>query len=156
MFTSLESVAQPIEPPQFTSPVGQVHAPPAQVPVPQLVPQVPQFFGSVVRLTQVPPQLSGVAVGQVHAPLVHVAPVGHFVVHEPHAVTSLERSTHAVPQFTLPAGQTQRPAVQVDPVGQTLPHEPQLLESVCVLTQAPPQVFGLSVGHAPHTPLTQV
>jgi hypothetical protein len=156
LFTSLESVAQPVEPMQLTSPVGQLHAPAVQVPVPQLRPQTPQFFVSVVVLTQVPPQTFGVPVGHAHAPLVQLAPVAHLVPHEPQFVVSLDRSAHVVPQLTLPVGHTQSPAVQVAPVGQALPQLPQLLPSVCVFTQAPPHVFGLSVGHALQMPLTQV
>ncbi len=156
-----EDVSMHPTPGQSTLPVPQTHAvtPPTVLqvePGPQVTPHAPQFFESVLVSTHAPPHSVGAVPGQVHAPLTQVAPVAHFVVQVPHAVTSLERSLHVAPQLTLPVGQTHAPAVQVAVEGHALPQVPQLAPSVFRSTHVVPHTSGLAVGHALQTPLVQV
>jgi hypothetical protein len=76
--------------------------PPAMQTLPpvQTVPHVPQFEGSVVVSTHVPPH--PVFPGAQHKPLLHVAPAVQTVPHAPQLLESELRSRHAPPQFVVP------------------------------------------------------
>ena len=119
------------------------------------------MFLSVDVFTHAEPQTTS-PVGQLHLPLVHVAPVAHFVVQVPHAPVSLLRSRQPMvgPQSTCPVGQTHAPPTQEVPEGQTLPQLPQLFLSVVGSVQIDPPpgnghvVFGAK--QPLHFPLVQV
>ncbi len=81
-----------------------------------------------------PPGLQLVPV-QAQVPAEQVAPMSHWVAHEPHAPGSLVTSTHTPPQFMRPAGQTQAPETHDSPGLQARLQPPQLFTSVARLAQ---------------------
>ncbi len=104
-----------------------------------MVPHFPQLLKLVWRLTHTFPH-NVVPAGQPpHVPLLHAAPVGHLVVHEPQWFGSLDTFTHAPPQLVCPDGHCDMhvPFAHTDPEGQTAPHAPQFCGSLTRLTQAP-------------------
>ena len=100
------------------SPQLVAHAPFMHVPVPQELPQPPQFNGSLSRSVQVPPQHPG------FVPLKHEAP------QDPQLSKSCEPSE----QLLLQQSGRSPP--------QPLPQPPQLLASLVVATHAPSQAVG--------------
>ena len=72
--------------------VGAWHAPPLQTPLEQTLPQLPQFLGSVLVLTQVPLQLVCPA-GQttIQTPLEQISPLGQALPHKPQLLLSVCR-----------------------------------------------------------------
>jgi hypothetical protein len=121
------------------------------------MPQPPQFVPSLFVSTQTPPHVVGFEVGQVHAPLTHVAPVAQSFPHPPQFDSSLERSAQPVEHETRPVGHTHAPPLQVAPAPHALPHAPQLSGSLEVSVHTPgsfPQIAGFDDGHSPHVPLT--
>jgi hypothetical protein len=72
-------------------------------------------------------------------PLLHVAPLGQVVPHDPQWVASLDRFTQAPEQLVSPAGhsETQVPFAHTSPAGQAVPHAPQFCGSLARVTQAP-------------------
>jgi len=104
-------------------------------------PQVPQLFGSLERLKQLPPQ-SVVPGAHAQAPLVQTSFVGHAVPQAPQFCASLSRSTHAlvfpsVQRTGFASGQAQTPSLQAAScIGQALPHPPQSVGAEAVSTQA--------------------
>jgi hypothetical protein len=122
----------------------------AQVPAEQSwtelqgLPHMPQFFGSVLRLTQAPLQ-SVFPEGHTHWPITHVPPGSHCTPHPPQLLTLLEGSTQRPLQNDRPGVEQaswQVPDTHVAPIGHWLPHAPQLFGSLIVSVQvdasAPP------------------
>ncbi len=124
---------------------GFTHWPEVQVWFgPHWLPQLPQLAGSVAKFaqepfgqviwlpghvaTQLPPEQSGVAVGQAWP-------------QPPQSAGLLSVFTQAVPQWVSPLAQaeTQVPETQVVPAPQIVPQLPQLFGSVATLVQAPLQ-----------------
>jgi len=71
-------------PPQSWVPVGHVHEPSTQVvPCSQVIPQPPQFLGSVPVSTHWPPQSVVPGAVQAHLPPLHVSADEHAVVQPP-------------------------------------------------------------------------
>jgi hypothetical protein len=111
---------------QLVLPPGQRHCPPEHVWLDeQVLPQLPQFVGSVPRSTQLPPQ-AVVPLGQtsVQEPWSQSCPVAQTVPHAPQFLASLEVSAHALPQ-SCPTSHWQTPAMQVRPFPQAWVHDPQ-------------------------------
>ncbi len=134
------SVVRSTQPPGHeVLPVPQAQTPSAHVAAPQVVPHLPQFFGSPLRLVHTPGHASGKPTGHTHDPPTHEAPEGHFVVHVPHALTSVDRSLQVFPQLTVGSGQAHLPATQAVVDGHALAHEPQFALSVARSMQAAPQ-----------------
>jgi hypothetical protein len=90
------------------------------------VPQAPQWFGSVDRFTQAPPQDTCPA-GQVHAPPLQICPRAHATPHPPQWSTSVCTLTHAPPQLVNPAPHWSEhcPCEHTSDGGQTMPQPPQ-------------------------------
>jgi hypothetical protein len=87
----------------------------------------PQCAASVEVLAHTVPH-SAVPLGQPpQVPPLHVAPLGHAVVHAPQWLGSTDRFTQAPPQFVCPDGHCdmQAPLAHTSPDEQTLPHVPQ-------------------------------
>jgi hypothetical protein len=107
--------------------------------VEHFVPHCPQLLKSDWVLTQALPH-SVVPAGHTQAPLTHIAPLGHAVVHVPQWFGSLDRLTHAPPQLVWPEEHCvmQVPFEHTDPDGQTVPQAPQCWGSLARLTHAPP------------------
>jgi hypothetical protein len=128
------------EPPQFVWPWEQIgwQTDCEQTwPLPQACPQLPQLLLSLVRSTHAP--LHAVLLeGQLHTPLVHVAPPGQAWPHRPQLWTFVWRFTHAFEQLVCPLGQAVRqwPPEQTWLVRQTWPQNPQFLGSWASATQA--------------------
>jgi hypothetical protein len=80
------------------------HCPALQLPPRQLCPHVPQFNGSLLLLTHVPPQVSGLPVGQTHCAPEQLAPTGdvHALPHIPQLPLSLFVLTHLPEQQVWP------------------------------------------------------
>lgn len=108
----------------------------------------------VLQLTQLAPQCAAslevfahtlphrlVPLGHpLQVPLLHVAPLGHAVVHAPQWLGSFERFTQAPAQLVCPDGHCDMhaPLAHTLPDGQIVPHAPQCCGSLARLTQAPP------------------
>ena len=111
----------------------------------QVVPQAPQFLGSVWVLVQTVPQ--AVPVAPVHevaqTPFVQIWPAVQAVPHVPQLRGSVLRSVQAWPHLSG-ARPTQLashwPDAQTSPVGQTWPQLPQFEPSRMRSTQRPEQV----------------
>jgi len=104
-------------PPQSVRPDAQVNAP--HVPLEhvgttpgQVVPQAPQWLGSVARLAQLPLQLvnGGWHAAAVQAPALHTCPAAHFTLHAPHVAGLVRSASH--PSDTMPL-QSAQPGQQV-------------------------------------------
>jgi len=122
--------------------------------MPQLWPQPPQLFTSVVVSEQVSPQCVSVP-EQMQSPAVHVLEGGQTVPHVPQLLVSVCTSTHDALHAVLPPGQKHTPAVHADPIGQTLPHVPQSSVLVIVFTQCAGVPHASSpVLHEVHAPST--
>jgi hypothetical protein len=114
-----------LPPGHFTVDPGHTHAPATHDPTPQLTPHAPQFAESVFMSVHAPLHVSGFAVGHAHEPLMHDAPVAHALVHEPHAVTSFDRSLQVPLHFTRPGAHAHTPLSHAEPSGHLVPHAPQ-------------------------------
>ena len=148
---------------QAIAPLVQVHAPPAQVPNPQLFLQAPQFSGSVLVSTQRPLQLT-FPEGQTHLPALQIVsptqrlpqapqfpgslarsaqPLAHAAAPVGQAVTQLDAEQISVgaqapaqfPAQRLPTSQTHLPALQCSPGPHAIPQAPQLRSSLASFTQ---------------------
>jgi hypothetical protein len=131
------SVSQPLVvlPSQLPRPASQVipqapleHVGVAFAALGQVIPHVPQFARSFVRLTHALPQRVVPALHPaMHVPPVQVSPVAHARPHMPQFAPLVMRSTQAPPQAVCPVGHTRRhvPVTQLCPVAQALPHMPQ-------------------------------
>ncbi len=160
-------VSTQIPPPQFVRPVGQ-HVPLEQVGVApeQMVPHVPQWAGSVARLTQASGQLSGhCAAVHPHVPPVQTACGLHAVAQPPQCAssTSVFTQTGFAPQSVaagVPA-QAQAPETQGAYAARTptpwheRPHVPQYppvpverFTHVPPMPPGPVHASGRSAGHA--------
>jgi hypothetical protein len=92
----------------------------------QLLPHDPQLFGSVLRLTQVPPQLV-CPDGQTQVPFTQdVPPVQTWPGHPPQWLLSVFGLMQVPLQLVCPVGQAQAPSWQVIPPLQAFPQLPQL------------------------------
>jgi hypothetical protein len=69
--------------------------------LPQVMPQPPQFLGSLSVLAHEFPQR--VPLGQAHCPAVHTRPAGQRTPQAPQLALLLVRFTHAFPQVVNPA-----------------------------------------------------
>ena len=91
-----------------------------------------------------------------HAAIVHCPAVqapmafgnAHTLPHAPQLAVSVERFTHAPPQFVVPVGHVATHVLLTHawPAAHAWPHAPQLTVSVERFTHAPPQ-FVVPVGH---------
>jgi len=129
--------------PQFTRPVGQVHAPAVHVAeTGHFVPHAPQFAGSLATSVHTPgaaPQTFGFAAGHVEqTPLTQEAPDAHRLPQPPQLAASEDGSTQAPPQAIRGVAHAQTPLEHVCPVAHFAPQPPQLEGSVVVSTHAPP------------------
>lgn len=70
----------------------------------QVLPQAPQFLGSLATSMHVSLQRSD-PTGHVHTPAAHACPVGHDVPHVPQFAESFVESTQAAPQIVRPTAQ---------------------------------------------------
>jgi hypothetical protein len=95
-----------------------------------VLPQVPQFFGSIAISTQASLQRA-IPAGQVHVPWAQARPAGHAEPQVPQFVASFVKSTQPEPHFDSPIAQAawHAPFEQVSAVSQTCPHEPQFAAS---------------------------
>ena len=157
------------KPPQFVWPTGQLSEqvlPTQLVPPGQTLPQAPQLFGLLTRLTQLRPGPQLVwPCGQMHAPPEQKVPAGQTRPQAPQLLESTARSRQVPrfgPQSVWPVGQsvTQLPARQLE-VGalQTRPQAPQLALSEFRSRQTP--LHGVwptahPAGPATHLPSTQM
>jgi hypothetical protein len=123
-----------------------VHRPFLHGAPPQVTPQLPQLFGSVAVLTQVPLQSVNPLLHS-HRPATQLKPlaVSQALSHVPQCSLLLWKSTVAPPQLQ-PGGGPQAPALQLPPVQHTppagshaTPQAPQLALSVSRSTHLPPQ-----------------
>jgi hypothetical protein len=132
---------------------------------PQTLPQAPQLFRSVVRLTHPPLQTVGVPPAHVgeQAPFEQkscVAPGGSAIAAQsfpqrPQFALLASGFTHTPLQRICPAGQTQAPATHVSPPVQTSPQRPQLAVSIASLTHALLQFVSGAMHVRTHAPLAQ-
>lgn len=107
-------------------------------PAAQVLPQVPQLFGSVWRFTQAPEQAL-CPDGHWQLPPTQDAPVAHALPQAPQLFASVCRSTHAPLHTVWPAiGQAQVPEVHVRGAAQASPQRPQLAALMRRSTQVPP------------------
>jgi len=108
----------------------------------QIVPQVPQLFGSAARSTHRLLQSVGrVPRVQAHVRFTHCWPSTQALPQVPQLAGLVVRLTHAPAQLVSPGIVQviwQIPAEQTDPAGHALPHMPQLAGLDRVSTQAPP------------------
>lgn len=105
------------------------------------MPHAPQFAGSLVTSTQVPPQ-SVIAASHTHAPAVQICPPVHATLQPPQLFTSDVVSMHEPVQSTSGAVHIEphMPRVHVSPgFGQAVPHMPQFAVSVSRSMQMPVQ-----------------
>lgn len=87
--------------------VGSRQAPKRQlVPLPQIFPQLPQFFPSVFRFVQAAPQ-AVCPVGNWQTPVTQVAPVAHTVPQAPQLAVLAVMSLQLPPQSPWPVGHLQ-------------------------------------------------
>ena len=139
---------------------GVLHRPAMHNPA-QVVPQPPQFAGSVLVSVHVPVQTVR-PVPHVHALATHL-PAPHDFPHVPQlsgsVVLSVQSPAHASGAL---AGQPHTLALHVAPLGQILPHAPQFVGSVVLSVHTngapekpPPHSSGVAVGQL-HAPLTHV
>lgn len=77
----------------------------------QVLPQPPQFLGSVSTLTQAPLHRF-VPPPHAHVPLMHEAPEAHTLAHVPQLEGSVDRSVHTPLQFVCEPVQRQVPVTQ--------------------------------------------
>jgi hypothetical protein len=106
----------------------------------QTAPQAPQWFRSVLVLTQLP--LHSVwPLGQAQWLPEQIWPPVQALPQLPQLPGLLVRSTQAPPQLVSPCGQ-QAPCEQTAPVPQLAPQAPQWSLSLWRLTHAPPQQLG--------------
>lgn len=123
----------PVPPP---TPAGSSQTPFVHAEAPQLVPQAPQFAGSVLVSVHVPPQEVWPPV-QVQTPALHELPGAHGMLQPPQLTTSVSVSTQLFSHWVSPAAQlsVQVPWEQTSPAPQTVPHVPQFWPSDWVLVQ---------------------
>jgi hypothetical protein len=133
-------------------PAPHVTQAPLTQPFGQVLPQCPQFFGSVSRLVQLVQAVS--PLGQVQAPFEHVAPIAQTLPQVPQFVGSVCVLVQALLQRISLPGQPQVLALHAKPPGQSLPHPPQFLGSVAVSTHSALQAVA-PPGH-PHPPAWQL
>jgi hypothetical protein len=113
------------------SPAGHAHALFAQSkPGLHVSPQPPQFDGSVVASTHVPPQGTRPA-GQVstHAPALQILPAPQTIPQPPQFVGSLAVVVQTPPHSASPGSHAQTPPRHVCAFGHLTPQAPQLEES---------------------------
>ena len=121
------------------------HCSPMLHAVPPEPAQPPQLFGSVVGSVQAPAHTTS-PVGQVHAPLLHVAPVAHTLPHVMQLFGSLLRFVHTGGTSLRQAVfgelhvELHTPELQVWSDPHLLVHVPQLFGSVWRFTHEPPQL----------------
>lgn len=125
----------------------------ATLPIVHLVPQLPQWLGSVARIAQPVGHVTAPAEHE-HVPLVHIPPVPQETPHMPQLFGSVAVSKQPVGhKICVVFVQAQAPAVQVAPVPHRLPHLPQFVGSVCLSTQTPRHTVPASHTTGTHTPL---
>lgn len=86
-----------------------------------VVPHLPQFLGSTVRLVQVLVlEQKVVPLGHWHCPALHATPVGHLTPQPPQLFASLVTSVHLAEQEVWPEGHWHLPPTHATPLGQVL------------------------------------
>jgi hypothetical protein len=124
------------------------------MPASQTLPQLPQFFSSILVFVQLPrpastsPHIPNPP-GQPHIEFMQISPAPHVFPHPPQFAGLLVMfvQTGGMPHKVVFIGHVQTPALHTVPPVQAIPHPPQLFESVFVSTQAPVQ-FVVPAGHA--------
>ncbi len=114
------------------------HFPFVQVwPVPQPVPQAPQFVALVVRFTHTPAQLL-IPVAQAHWPPLHTRLPPQVCWQNPQLFLSVPKSTQELPQRASPEPQAteQFPSEQTCPGEHRVSQAPQCWALLCKLTHA--------------------
>jgi hypothetical protein len=110
------------------------------------IPHDPQFIGSEVVSTQLPPH-SVCPVGQTHVLPEHVAGAAHTFPQAPQFIGSEVVSTQLPPQSALPPGHRHTlPEHIVAGAAHTFPHAPQFIASLVVSVHAPPHAVSVP-GH---------
>jgi hypothetical protein len=112
----------------------------------QTVPQAPQLFLSVARVTQVPAQLvSPVPQAVPQCPETQTWPGAQAVVQLPQCAGSIAVLMQELPQVVRPVGHTHTPLLQFMPAGQAVGvvrvlQAPQLPSSLARFVQMPEQL----------------
>ena len=117
----------------------------------QVFAQAPQFFGSLLVVTQMPLQRV-VPTPQTQALLTQLAPTPHCTPHAPQFCASLTVLTHTPLHSVVPAAQEHAPLVQT-PAPHWMPQAPQFFTSVSGSMQSEPH--SRWPAGQPQTPLVQ-
>jgi hypothetical protein len=125
-------------------------------PVPQVLPQAPQFSGSIDGFTH-DPEHSARPLGQLatHWEPTQTSPTAQALPHAPQFFGSDVASAQIPEHSRSPSGQVHSPATQVRPAPHVLPHAPQFNGSRVTSTQPLPHSTNRFEHVATHDPFSQ-